>query len=120
MLACLVLVLQACCPSGVSATVVNKKGETVETFTFFYEGGTVELTDLEPHKPQTVMIPMPPESPLAIELAGQKKEIDIYVMKDPCKTLDLTIEEGNVVNWTYHEEEFFWGSSTTTGTARDI
>ena len=100
--------------------MVNKKGETVETFTFFYEGGTVELTDLEPHKPQTVMIPMPPESPLAIELAGQKKEIDIYVMKDPCKTLDLTIEEGNVVNWTYHEEEFFWGSSTTTGTARDI
>ena len=120
MLASLVLFLQACCPSGVSATVVNQKAETVEAFTFFYRGGTVELTDLEPNKPQTVMIPMPPESQLTIELAGQKKEIDIYVLKDPCKTLDMTIEEGNVVSWTYHEEEFFWGSSTTNGAARDI
>jgi hypothetical protein len=119
-LAGLVFVLQACSSPSLSVTVVNETATTVDSLTLHSDGETKELTALEPNEPQTAVILVPAETAIVVELAGRKKAIDIYITQNPYKTLDLRIEEGDVVHWTYTEDDIFSAPVTHSGTARDL
>ena len=110
----------ACSSPTLTVTVVNKTATTVDSFMLFDDEGPKEMTGLEPNEPQTVVILVPSVTGLLIESAGQKKVIDIQFHMEPDKILELRIEEGNVVHWTYTIDDIFSAPVTKTGVARDI
>lgn len=116
----LFLLLHACSSPTLSVTVVNKTAKTIDSFILHYDGEANELIRLEPNEPQTVVIHVPTATSLSVEWAGQKKAIDIQFHMEPQKTLDLRIEDGDVVSWTYTIDDIFAAPIIKTGIAGDI
>ena len=118
--AILALSWQACSSPTLSVTVVNNTGKTIDSFILHYNGDTTELFHLEANEPKSVVIAVPSAAGLLVELAGKKKAIDIQFHMEPKKTLDLRIEDGDVVSWTYTIDDIFSTPIIKSGIARDI
>lgn len=97
-------------PGGIDVFVTNKSGETVDAMTIYYRRGQEQITNIKQNETRTLFLEFSSETGIGIKLWNIKKELDIYIVQQYTKKLEIVINPNRSIEWIQTDRDGIFNS----------
>lgn len=103
-----------------NVTITNQSDSTLKSILVFHRCDSETIDLLKPNETRIIKIKFPGEDRIKISLGSGTKVINVYIMKEYGKRLELLIKKNSEIEWRYTVRLGLFKKRTTVGAGVDI